>query len=144
MEKGVDFVGVTIVFFCHDAEGNFLMNKRSVNCRDEQGCWDSGGGGLEFGDTVEETLKKEVNEEYCTNIIKHEFLGFRDIHRENNSRSTHWISLDFKVLVDRNNVKNGEPKKFDEIGWFALDNLPLPLHSQLPYFISKYKDKLVK
>lgn len=142
MEKGVDFVGITVVFFCHDGNGNFLLNKRGNNCRDEQGCWDSGGGGLEFGDTVEETLSKEIKEEYCTDVLSYEFLGFRDIHRENNGKNTHWISLDFKVLVDKDKVGNGEPTKFDEIGWFKLDSLPSPLHSQLPYFISKYKDKL--
>jgi hypothetical protein len=35
-----------------------LFNKRSENCRDEIGNWDCGGGGLEFGDTVEDTIKK--------------------------------------------------------------------------------------
>ena len=29
MKKGEDFTGVTIVYFCHDEEGNFLFNKRS-------------------------------------------------------------------------------------------------------------------
>ena len=63
MKKGEDFTGVTIVYFCHDGKGNFLFNKRSKNCRDEIGNWDCGGGALEFGETVEETLKKEVKEE---------------------------------------------------------------------------------
>ncbi len=35
MKKGEDFTGVTIVYFCHDGNGNFLMKKRSANCRDE-------------------------------------------------------------------------------------------------------------
>ena len=60
MKKGLDYTGVTIVYFCHDGQGRFLLSKRGVNCRDEQGTWDPGGGGLEFGDTVENTLKKEI------------------------------------------------------------------------------------
>ncbi|MFA6190497.1 MAG: NUDIX domain-containing protein [Candidatus Staskawiczbacteria bacterium] len=142
MKKGEDFIGVTVVYFCHDGDGNFLFNKRSKNCRDEVGNWDCGGGGLEFEDTVEDTLKKEIKEEYCVDILNYEFLGYRDVHRNRNGIKNHWIALDFKVLVDRNKVKNGEPHKFEEIGWFKIDNLPSPLHSQIPNAIKLYKDKL--
>ncbi len=142
MKKGVDYTGVAIVYFCHDGQGNFLMSKRSKNCRDEHGCWDQGGGGLEFDHDVIETLKKEIKEEYCTDVLDYEFLGYRDVHREHDGQKTHWVSLDFKVLVDRSKVKNGEPHKFDEIVWFRLDNLPEPLHSQTPTFLRNYKDKL--
>ena len=131
MKKGEDYTGITIIYTCHDGEGNYLLNKRGVNCRDEQGSWDFGGGGLEFGDTVENTLRKEIIEEYCTDVISYEFLGYRDVHRENNGKKTHWLALDFKVLVDPKKVKNGEPHKFDEIGWFRIDALPTPLHSQM-------------
>ena len=65
-----------------------------------------------------------------------------DVHREHNGTKTHWIALDHKVLVDRGKVKNGEPHKFDEIGWFKLDNLPSPLHSQIMNCINAYKEKL--
>lgn len=142
MKKGEEYTGVTIVYLCHDGKGNFLLNKRSKQCRDEHGTWDPGGGGLEFNDTVDDTLRKELLEEYCTKPIRAEFLGFRDVHRTHEGHPTHWIALDFKVLVDRATVKNGEPHKFDEIGWFKLDALPLPLHSQFPFFLEDYKGKL--
>lgn len=97
MKKGLDYTGISIIFFCHDGKGNYLLNKRSKNCRDEHGCWDPGGGGLEFGDDVIETLKKEIKEEYGTDVIEYEFLGYRDVHRTLNGKTTHWIALDFKV-----------------------------------------------
>jgi 8-oxo-dGTP diphosphatase len=142
LQPGVDYTGVTIVFLCHDGKGNILLNKRRKNCRDEQECWDPGGGGLEFNDSVEETLKKEIKEEYCKDVLSYEFLGFRDIHRQLNGKPTHWVSIDFKVLVDRSKVKNGEPHKFDDLGWFQVNTLPTPLHSQFPEFLKKYKNKL--
>ena len=143
MKKGEDFTGITIVYFCHDGQGNFLFNKRSANCRDEIGNWDCGGGGLEFNDTVENTLKKEIKEEYCADVLSFEFLGYRDVHRERNGIKNHWIALDFKVLVDPGKVKNNEPHKFYEIGWFKMDNLPSPLHSQIPHALDIYKNKLM-
>ena len=142
MKKGVDFPGITVCFFCHDGNGNFILAKRSKNCRDEHNLWDSGAGGLELGDNVEDRLKKEIKEEYCTDIIDFEFLGFRDMHRKNGNENTHWVALDFKVLIDPKKVQNGEPHKFDELKWFNFDTLPKELHSQLPFFLEKYKDKL--
>lgn len=142
LKKGEDYTGITVVYLCHDGKGNYLLNKRSNQTRDEHGTWDAGGGGLEFGDTVENTLRKEIKEEYCTDVMSYEFLGYRDVHRTHNGNPTHWIALDFKVLVDREKVKNGEPHKFDEIGWFTLDKFPKPLHSQFPFFIEKYREKI--
>jgi len=138
MEVGQDYVGVTIVFLCFDAQGRLLLNKRSTKCRDEHGRWDCGGGALEFGVRVEDQLRKEIKEEYCANVLSFEFLGYRELHRMLLGKPTHWISLDYRVLVDEKQVRNGEPKKFDEIGWFNVDNLPDPLHSQFPIIQKKY------
>jgi 8-oxo-dGTP diphosphatase len=143
MKKGVDYVGVTVVFFCHDGKGNYLLSKRSKNCRDEHGCWDPGGGGVDFGENVIDVLKREIKEEYCADIKEYEELGFLDVHRENDGKPTHWIALFYRVLVNPKQVANGEPHKFDELGWFRLDNLPKPLHSQFPAALRKYKDKLI-
>ncbi len=142
MHIGQDYIGVTVSFFCHDGAGHFLLNKRSLNCRDEHGRWDPGGGKIEFGDTVVATLHREIKEEYCVDVLEYAFLGFRDVHRVHDGKPTHWISLDYKVLVDRSKVKNGEPNKFDELEWFTLDNLPQPLHSQFDVALKEYSGKL--
>jgi len=142
MQKGIDHIGLTVVYFCHDGKGNYLLAKRGVNTRDEQGTWDFGAGAVEFDDSVIGTLKKEIKEEYCTDVLSYEFMGYRDVQREHNGKKTHWIALDFKVLVDKAKVANGEPHKFEQIGWFTPDNLPSPLISTAPGFLEKYKGKL--
>lgn len=142
MNKGIDFVGITVTFLCHDGKGNVLLAKRGPNCRDEHGAWDGGGGGLEHGDMVLETLRKEIMEEYGADVIAYEFFGYRDVHRQHDDQQTHWIALDHLVEIDRRMAKNGEPHKLDEIGWFRLDALPEKLHSQLPNFLSLYADNL--
>ena len=142
MKKGVDFTGVTVVFICHDGNGKYLLSKRTDKCRDEHGCWDPGAGGLKFNEHVEDTLKREIKEEYCTDIKGCDFLGFRDVHREHEGEKTHWIALDYRVEVDRSQVAIGEPDKCDELDWFTLDELPSPVHSQFPFFLKKYKDVL--
>ncbi len=144
IKKGLDFVGITIVFLCHDGQGNILLNKRSQNCRDEHGCWDPGAGALEHGHTVIQTLKKEIKEEYCTEIISKRFLGYSELHRSHQNQPTHWIALEFLVQVDRSKVKNGEPNKFEDLQWFTLDTFPKPLHSHFPKFLKKYSKQLKK
>lgn len=144
MQKGIDHIGIAVSFFCHDGRGNVLMSKRSVNARDEHGKWDIGAGGIELGQTVEETLQKEIKEEYCTDIVKADFMGYRTVFREHNGAKTHWVFFDFKVQVKPEMVKNGEPHKFDELKWFKFAQMPKPeeMHSQIPHFIKAHKEKL--
>jgi ADP-ribose pyrophosphatase YjhB (NUDIX family) len=47
-----------------------------MNCRDEQGMWDGGGGGLKFGEKIEDAVVREIKEEYCATPKKIEFLGY--------------------------------------------------------------------
>lgn len=143
MKKGEDYPGVTVSFLCHDGNGEYFFAKRSVRCRDEHGCWDSGGGGVDFRDSVEDTLRKEIREEYGTEVIAYEFMGYSDIFREQAGKPTHWVGLDFLVQIDREKTHNAEPHKFDEVGWFRLDDLPTPLHSQFPAWLQKYHHKIV-
>ena len=142
MQKGVDYIGITVSYICHDGKGNYLMNKRSVNCRDEHGAWDFGGGGLEVGETAEACFKKEIKEEYGVDIISYNFLGYIDIFRKQDGIDTHWLSLNFLCLIDPLKVINGEPHKFDEVKWFKLDNLPSPLHSVAPVILKKFRNQL--
>lgn len=144
MQKGIDYTGITVLYMCHDGQGNFLLNKRSTNCRDEHGAWDFGGGGLDFGESVDGALKKELTEEYCVEPKSIEFLGYLDLFREINGVKTHWLGLGFLIEVDREKVRNGEPHKFEELGWFRLDNLPKPAHSMQHLLLENFKDKLSK
>ena len=143
MIKGVDYIGVAVAFYCHDGQGNYLFHKRSNQCRDEHGRWDCGGGGVKFGEKLLETVQREINEEYGTTPLQIEYLGMDEVFREHEGQKTHWIDFKYRVLVDREKVINNEPHKHDELGWYRLDNLPTPLHSQVLHEITIYKDKLI-
>lgn len=131
LRRGVDFIGVTCSFVCHDGQGNFLLHKRSKNCRDEQGRWDNGGGAHEFGDTLKQTVEREVREEYGVRATHIQFVKVYDAHRKlDDGTLTHWVVVVFAARVDPQNARNNEPYKIDDMGWFTLDSLPSPLHSQ--------------
>ncbi len=141
-KKGVDTIGVAIVFFCHDGAGRVLMAKRSEKARDERGTWDIGGGALEFGETAEQTVRREIAEEYGATVLACEFLGYRDVHRAQNGVATHWLGLDFRVLIDPSTVREAEPEVIREVQWFTRETLPDPLHPQLHVVLSNYGERL--
>ncbi|MFA6131641.1 MAG: NUDIX domain-containing protein [Patescibacteria group bacterium] len=136
LKRGVDYIGVTCVFYCHDGKGNLLLHKRSCNCRDEQGHWDCGGGSMEFGETPEDAVRREIREEYGVETIDLKFATVKNVLRDNNGTPTHWIAFLFVAQVDPTQVINGEPNKIDELGWFAFDQMPEPVHSQ---FLNHFK-----
>jgi len=130
------------VFFCHDGAGNFVLHKRGEKCRDERGRWDFGGGGVKFGETLEAALFREVEEEYGVVPEKVESFGVDECFREEDGTKTHWLNFRYKVQVERASVINNEPEKHEELGWFTLDTLPSPLHSNLPGELAKYDSLL--
>lgn len=132
LRRGIDFVGVSCSFVCHDGQGRILLHKRSNNCRDEQGRWDNGGGAHEFGDDIEDTIKREIKEEYGVEAFNLKFVQVYDAHRQLADKTpTHWVSVLYIAQVDPAKVVNNEPHKIDELGWFNLSNLPTPAHSML-------------
>lgn len=132
---GIDYIGVTTPFYCIDGKGKLFLHKRSENCRNEQGMWDAGGGQLEFGETPVEGVLREVKEEYgCDGEIVGQLEAI-SILRKQNGKDTHWLALPFIVRVDPEQVKNNEPHKITELGWFTLKTLPSPLHSALEKYI---------
>lgn len=143
LHKGLSFTGITTVFYCYDGAGRLLLGKRSENARDEHGRWDPGGGGLKHGQSVEETLDRELMEEYGTRPLKTDFLDYFDAFRTNEAGlHSHWLALCFAVLVDPEKVSIKEPDMIDEIGWFTLDGLPSPMHSQFEVALGRFGDKL--
>lgn len=131
MKAGIDYVGITTIFFCHDGKGNFLFHKRSNKCRDEHGRWDTGSGKLEHGLTLRENVLKEIEEEYgCVGVIDEELPPI-DIFREQNGEKTHWLAVPFFIRVNPDEAVRNEPDKMEELGWFRYGSFPEPLHEGL-------------
>jgi 8-oxo-dGTP diphosphatase len=128
---------VSCVFVCHDGAGRILLARRGAGARDEPGSWDCGAGALEFGETFEQAVTREVGEEYATTPRDTAFLGVRNVLRDD--PPSHWVALTFAVLVDPASVAIGEPHKFVQLAWVTPDTLPDPLHSQLVPTLDLYR-----
>lgn len=130
LQRGIDYIGVSAVALIHDGKGNLLLQKRGEQARDERGAWDFCGGAVEFGDTIEQTIIKELQEELCVKPINMEFLTRYDAHRTQNGIKTHWVVTVYSVMVDPTKIRIVEPHKISQLGWFTSKNLPSPVHTQ--------------
>ncbi|GAA3469822.1 NUDIX domain-containing protein [Nonomuraea roseola] len=128
---------VSCVFLCHDGRGRVLLARRGAGARDEPGTWDCGAGALEYGESFEAAVAREVAEEYVTRPLEIETIGVRNVLRE--EPASHWVAVIFAVRVDPAEAAIGEPHKFDELGWFSPEALPSPLHSQLAESIRLFR-----
>ena len=102
-----------------------------------QGTWATPGGHLEFGETLEECVKRELFEE--TDLIAESIkkLWFtNDIHLQEDK---HYITIFMIVDKFSGELKNLEPDKCECWQWFDLNNLPSPLFLSLENFINKEK-----
>lgn len=129
--RGVDCIGVTTPFYCYDNKGRILLHKRSKKCRDEIGHWDCGGGSMEFGETFEEAVTREIREEYGVTPKRLKLCGITNVVRDNNGTKTHWIAVIFAAEVDSKEVRIMEPERVDNWGWFYPGSFPTPPHSCL-------------
>lgn len=141
--KGLSFTGISAIFFCYDDNGRVFLAKRSRNARDEQGTWAPGAGGHKHGEAVEDTVRRELKEEFSADPVSIDFLGYFDVFSESDDGTpTNWLAMTFAVRVDPQMLHIAEPHMFDDSGWFLLDELPNPLHSQFGKFLDLHGDKL--
>lgn len=143
MEKGTDYIGISVVTICHDGNGKYLLEYRSDRCRDEHLTWSPiGSGGLRKEEKLETAVRREVEEECGAIPTDIEFLGHREVFRNIDGVDTHWIAFDFRAKINPAEVNIMEPDKCLKLEWFAVSDIPEPMHSQFPIFLEQHKDKL--
>lgn len=112
-------------------EGKIFLAKRGKGVSNGAGVWEAPGGGVEFGETMAEAIKREVKEEHGVNIEVFEMLNIvEDIVPED---GWHAIGPAFICRIVSGTPKIMEPDKCDEIGWFTweeVQKLPLTAYSE--------------
>jgi len=123
MKAGKDYIGVGCGALIVNDKGETLLLKRTN--RNEIGKWCKPGGAVEYGETVEEAVRREVQEEFGVEIELLEPLGFTNqiLPKE----KEHWVAFHYLARIVQGEPKNMEPDKTEAFGWFPLDHLPEPL-----------------
>ena len=138
MKPGIDYIGVSVGALIFNSQRKILLCKRSKNAKNERGCWEAPGGAVEFGETLEHAIIREMKEELGVEL---ELL--RQMPAANHiipNEHQHWIPSAFICRIkEGKKPKIMEPKKCDEIGWFSLNALPRPLSIITKIDVKQYK-----
>ena len=114
---------VGIGVFVYNDQGQFLMGKRVG--KHGKNTWSVPGGYQEYGESFEETARREVKEETGIEIEDVEFFAItNNIFKD---EQKHTITIFFKSIYKNGNPSVPEPDKFVDVGWFSFGNLPSPL-----------------
>ncbi|HEU4322439.1 MAG TPA: NUDIX domain-containing protein [Roseiflexaceae bacterium] len=122
---GRDYVGVGVGALIVDAGGRLFMAQRGPQARNEAGCWEFPGGRVEFGERMEQALRREIEEEYGITISVTEQIGAVDHLLPDEGQ--HWISITFLARLVGGTPTIREPHKCSAIGWFRAGAMPEPL-----------------
>ncbi len=122
LKKGVDYIGVGVGAVIFDADGKVFLARRGKEARNETGKWEFPGGGVEFGETLERALAREVMEEYGFEIDVRELLDV--VNHIIPAEGQHWVSPSFVCRYRSGTPRIQEPHKCEEIGWFSVDRIP--------------------
>lgn len=121
---GKDYIGVSVFSLIKNSTGNkFLFQKNIPNekrCSDYGNIWAMPGGTIEFGETIEDALKREIKEETNLNIEIEKFLGYKNYIKDDR----HWISFHFLTQSLSDDFKINELDKIAEMRWFSIDEIP--------------------
>lgn len=136
MIPGIDYIGVGCGALIVNDKNETLLLKRGKKSRNQAGYWSKPGGTVEFGEKIEDAVRREIKEEFGVEIKLIKFLGFTNhIIKE---EKQHWLSISYLAKIIKGEPKNMEPHKHDEIGWFSFDNLPEKLTQTTGEVIKEY------
>jgi len=121
LKKGVDYIGVGVGAIIFNDDNKIFLALRGKEARNESGKWEFPGGGVEFGDTLEETLVREIQEEYGFEIAVQELLDV--VNHIIPDEKQHWVSPTFLCAYKNGTPIIREPHKCDGIGWFGIEDI---------------------
>lgn len=140
LKPGKDYIGVGVgAVILRDNKILLLLRNKAP----EAGCWTIPGGKVEFGETVEAAILREVQEEVGTEAKIIAPLGVTNhILKE---EGTHYVSPRFLVSII-GEPTNMEPSSHSEMKWFSIDDLPenvtMTTQKALSAFLTWHNEKM--
>jgi mutator protein MutT len=133
-------MGVGAVIIC---DGKFLLEKRKSE--PGKGKWSIPGGLVELGETVEQTVIREVREETGLEVEKPEHIDIVDniIRDQNGEIEYHFVIIDYSVKLKGGTVKAASDA--EELRWVTFDEVEkYDLTKTFREFFQRSRQKLEK
>ena len=132
-------IGIGVMI--QNESGEVLMGLRQGS--HGEGEWSFPGGHLDFGETMEETARREVKEEVGLEVGKIELVSIADEMRYIKTNNKHFVNIGFKAEYIGGEPRLMEPEKFKEWRWFSPNDLPSNLFEGTSLILKNYEAKKV-
>jgi mutator protein MutT len=140
MKPGVDCIGVGVGAVIVDDDGRLFLARRGPEARAEKGLWEFPGDTVEFGENLEDALRREINEELGIGIRVGDRLDVVDLYLPDDRQ--HWVSITYICRIVSGVPAIREPEKCTEIGWYLPDEVPENLSRFTAENLRHYKEYL--
>nr|WP_313372348.1 NUDIX domain-containing protein [Brucella intermedia] len=124
-----------------DPTGKFLLGKRRR--QPETGCWGWLGGKVEWMETVEDAVRREIREEIGVEIELLDLLCVVN-HFETAGPIEHWVAPVFLSRITDKHPTIAEPEAIEALGWFDCDDLPADLTQAVKSALPRLRNYLGK
>lgn len=125
MKRGIDYIGVGVGAIILNDAGWLFLARRGPLAKNERGLWEFPGGSVEFGERLEDALRREIREEFGIEIKIGPLIDVVDHILPEEGQ--HWVSPTYLCRLSGGSPQILEPGKCTEIGWFPVDHLPSQL-----------------
>jgi 8-oxo-dGTP diphosphatase len=142
MRAGIDYIGVGVGAMVFDDQGRVFLAQRGPLAKNERGCWEFPGGGVDFGERLAAAIVREFAEEYGMAIALTALLDVVDHLLP--AEGQHWVAPTFLARHVGGEPTIMEPGKCTAIGWFQLDRLPTPLSLVTQEDMRVYHERLAR
>lgn len=124
-------VGIGVMIF---KKGKVLLGKRRSSHGSGEYAWP--GGHLEYMESFEECVKREVREEAGIEIENVRFLRLLNFKTY---APKHYVDIGLMADWKSGEPQVLEPEKCEGWAWYGLDDLPEPLFAALPSYFEAHK-----
>lgn len=114
---GIDVPGIGVGGIIIN-NNKILLLKRKLEPEIDSWCYP--GGRLEFGETLEDAVIREIKEEVNLKVIILKYIGYGNQITEN----YHWVNHTFITQVINGVEKNIDTAAHSDMQWFDINDLP--------------------
>lgn len=114
-------------------DNKVLLGKRKNSHGAGQYAWP--GGHLEYMESFADCAKREVKEEAGIDIENVQFMRLMNLKTY---APKHYVDIGLKAEWKKGEPQVLEPDKFENWGWYSLDQLPHPLFDTIATYLEAY------